>query len=139
MPLLIVIILALFGYMYFTNSGFYDVWGVLGSFDFTSMIGVILYWIPMVFCAVGYVILTSYWYQKDFKNRAEARASTVDTMIGYTPSLTLGDLIWRVFLTLCPLVNIGAACFHVFPDLFEDFYKWLKKVFNQPLVPVRKD
>jgi hypothetical protein len=94
-----------------------------------------LYWLPLILCAVGYLIRTWQNYQKDIKARAKC---DTDGKGYYSPTDTLGSLIARAIVTILPIGNMLAAIFDVAPDLFGSFFKWMGKIFNQPLVPERK-
>jgi hypothetical protein len=102
----------------------------IDTFYFNSLVGFFIYWIPIVLCVVGYTIRTFRNVQKD----REARARE---MSNYYPTDTIGDVIGRAFVSFIPVANFWAAYFDVCPDLFSKFFKWLEKVFDQPLVPKR--
>lgn len=87
-----------------------------------------LYWLPVAFCAFGYVLRTARNFRKD-------RAKRVKIGAYYSPTDTVGTLIGRGLLTVIPLANVCAAVFDLAPEVFGKFFEWLGKVFNQPLVP----
>lgn len=93
-----------------------------------------LYWLPLAFCAVFYFLRTCKNYVKDRKKRSEAER---DTTKHYVPTDTLGDILGRALITIVPVANIVAGVFDLAPDVFEAFFKWLGRTFNQPLVPKR--
>ena len=91
-----------------------------------------LYWLPLGFCAFGYVLRTAKNYRKDRAERSKPGAI-------YIPTDTLGTLIGRGFVSVLPVANFCAAVFDLAPELFGRFFEWIGKVFNQPLVPDRDD
>lgn len=87
-----------------------------------------LYWLPMGFCAVGYMLRTA-------RNFAKDRANRVKPGHYYHPTDTLGTLIGRGIVTVVPLANVCAAVFDLTPEVFGHFFKWIERAFNVPLVP----
>lgn len=98
---------------------------------FNSVVGIILYWCPMLMCAIGYFARTFKNYRKDIVARKIDR--------GYYPTDTIGDLIGRGLISIIPIGNLLAALFDVAPDMFSGIFKWFNRVFRQPLVPPRKE
>jgi hypothetical protein len=105
------------------------------AFWFTGWVGLFLYWLPLAMCAVGYTVRTWRNYQKDVKSRDEQEAAG---KVWYVPTDTIGTLIGRAIAAVLPAVNLCAAAFDVGPKLFGDFFEWIGKVFDIPLVPQRK-
>ena len=103
---------------------------------FNSIFGICLYWLPMLICMVGYTMRTARNIQVDKKERAE-KESGKSTY--YSPTDTIGDLVGRSLISLIPIGNLWAALFDVSPMLFEKLFKWIGQVFDQPLVPKRKE
>jgi hypothetical protein len=87
-----------------------------------------LYWLPLAFCAFGYILRTGRNFRKD-------RAKRVEVGEFYHPTDTIGTLIGRGLLTIIPLANVCAAVFDLAPEVFGKFFSWLERVFSQPLVP----
>lgn len=106
----------------------------LKAIELTSIMGILLYWVPLSLCAFGYTIRTWVNYQKDVKERTrcEMRGDV------YHPTDTIGTLIARGLATMIPIINLWAAAFDVAPKMFGRFFGWLDAVFNQPLVPRKK-
>lgn len=100
------------------------------DFNFTSWVGLMLYWLPLSICSFGYTIRTWKNYQKDVENR--------DTKEFYSPTDTIGTLIGRGLASIIPVVNLWAASFDVATHIFSTFFKWLGRVFDQPLVPKKR-
>ena len=116
--------------------------GAFNDFSFTNWMGICLYWIPASLCAYGYSVRTWVNYRNDVKRRREddERLKTDPKYWStYTPTDTIGTLIGRALVVVVPVANIWAAAFDVAPDIFSTFFKWVGKVFNQPLVPARKE
>lgn len=105
------------------------------STEYNTWLGVLLYWLPLLICIYGYSVRTWGNYRRDLKDR---EASETAENKYYSPTDTVGDIIGRVFVCVIPIINLVAAIFDVAPNIFEKFFKFLKKVFYQPLVPMRK-
>ncbi len=88
----------------------------------------LLYWLPLGFCAVGYIARTARNFATDRRERVRPGAF-------YRPTDTLGSLIGRALVTMLPVGNLLAAIFDLSPEVFGKFFEWIGKVFNQPLVP----
>lgn len=87
----------------------------------------LFYGLPGVLCIYGYTIRTWKNYQKD----TEARESDKY----YMPTDTIGTLLGRGLVSIVPVANLLAATFDIGPKLFANFFKWIGRVFDQPLVP----
>jgi hypothetical protein len=98
----------------------------------TSTMGICLYWIPLSFCAFGYTVRTSVNLKKDLESRREIESSGKGV---YYPTDTIGTLIGRALVSICPVANIWTALFDVAPKVFTNLFKWIGNVFDQPLVP----
>jgi hypothetical protein len=115
------------------------------AFDFTSYMGLYLYWLPLSLCTYGYLVRTWVNYQKDVKQRSLAVVVQIEGKEGirsyspsYHPTDTIGTLIGRLFVTVTPVVNLWGAAFDVAPKVFGSLFDFIEKVFNQPLVPRNK-
>jgi hypothetical protein len=113
------------------------------NFDFTSWMGFGLYWVPASICACGYTLRTWANYQTDIKDKdrdeAEKDAESTNHRVKfYSPTDTLGALIGRGLVTVLPVSSCRAASFDVAPRLFSSLFTAIGKVFDQPLVPKRK-
>lgn len=98
---------------------------------FNSIFGFILYWVPLLFCIVGYTIRTGKNYRIDIKERESSPKS-------YCPTDTIGTLIGRAIVSIIPIANLWAAIFSLAPDFFGDLFNYIEKVFDKPLVPRKK-
>lgn len=107
----------------------------LSLFEFTSTMGILLYWVPVAMCSIGYTSRTWRNYRKDVKARKKAEETTNGY---YAPTDTLGSLIGRGLVTIIPGGNILAATFDVAPTMFGRIFSFIGSVFDQPLVPKRK-
>lgn len=85
----------------------------------------VLYWGPLMFCAVGFAVRTYRGLRADLKERSSRK--------DYHPSQTVGSLVGRVVCTIVPVVNI----FAVF-DLLGPTIEVIHEVFDQPLIPKRR-
>lgn len=98
------------------------------NFEWNSWIGILLYWVPLGFCAFGYTLRTAQNYMKDKADR-DAESGI------YIPTDTLGTLIGRAVVTAIPVANLWAAMFDLAPQIFSRLFKILGEIFDQPLVP----
>ena len=98
-------------------------------------IALILYWIPLALCAIGYSVRAARRYNKDRVARSKADA---DPKAYYYPELKLGDLIGYVLIIVCPLVNLLAVIFDVGAPMIREFFGWLGSMFDIPVVPSHK-
>lgn len=121
------------------------------SFEWTGMMGVILYWIPLAMCAIGYTVRTLKNIAKDVKARearesflaqtppnlseSEERSYRLDAPY-YSPRETLGDIICRVLATFIPIVNLWCALTDV--AVIQRIFSIIGEIFTQPLVPPKK-
>lgn len=125
------------------------------GFQFTGLMGITLYWIPLLLCLIVYTLRTLANYYSDVSRRTEydefnikLRKELDETVPSgdvrrlyqakskdYNPTDTLGSLIGRGIVTMMPIVNIWAAIFDCAPQLFSGIFKWIDRIFNQPLVP----
>ena len=103
----------------------------ISNFQITSMMGILLYFVPLTLCAVGYTYRIWLTYRRDIMRRN-------DDPKNYYPLLHIGDIVGWAFVTICPIANLWCACFDVFPKLFGDFFRRITIIFDQPLVPKRQ-
>lgn len=104
------------------------------SFQFTSFMGILLYWVPLLMCTISYFIETIGDYQRDYAERERLES---DDKI-YTPSLTFGTIIARVLKAVIPVLNLACLVFDVFWRHLRFIGNLLETTFNQPLVPAKK-
>lgn len=98
------------------------------NFQLNSTLGLLLHWLPLGFCAFGYLLRTHRNFCKDKAKREEPGAY-------YHPTDTLGTLIGRGLVSVLPVANLCAAIFDLAPEVFCRWFEWLGKVFDIPLVP----
>ena len=108
-----------------------------------------LYWSPLVFCLIFYTVRTAKNYMKDKVERAKAerlfeinkehdKYRGISEIPGYYPTDSVGTLIGRAIVSICPVANLWAALFDLAPEVFKKLFEWIGEVFNQPLVPPKK-
>lgn len=102
------------------------------SFDFTSMMGVWLYWVPMLICLVGEAFSIITLARRDAKHRREGEYTYSPQ---YRPQLTVGRIIWLMILTFTPVVNIGRALFLHASSILEKVYNFLDGFLSIPIIP----
>lgn len=132
----------------------------------------LLYFAPLTFCHVFYLVRTVRNWQKDRAAREVgakydaqmevlkawrvqrdlAGFRKVDSELGadwwarnprpshpegnsYKPTDTVGTIVGRVLVSWLPVANLWAALFDLGPEVFGRFFRWIGKVFDQPLVP----
>lgn len=99
-----------------------------------GMLALCLYWLPLVLCVYGYTVRT--W--ADYQDEVDKREDCEKNGGFYYPTLTIGTIIGRAVAAVIPVANLFAAIFDVAPKVFGDFFSWVGRVFDQPLVPKRK-
>lgn len=102
------------------------------GFDFTSMMGVWLYWVPMLVCLVGEALAIITLARRDVKHRSEGEYTYSPQ---YRPQLTVGRIIWLMILTFTPVVNIGRALFLHASGIVEKIYNFLHGFLSIPIIP----
>jgi hypothetical protein len=100
------------------------------NFNLTSVMGLLLYWLPLSVCVFWYTVRTWANYQKDMAKRDDNF---------YRPTDTIGSLIGRALVSIIPVANLLAAIFDIAPGMLSVFFSWIGRVFDQPLVPRRKE
>ena len=88
------------------------------NFEFNSHLGILLYWIPLIVCAIGYTMRTWANVQKDLNQREKAEE---DELINqslpqedrrrhiqafYHPKETIGHVLGRIFVSVMPVVSL---------------------------------
>lgn len=96
------------------------------SFEFTSTLAILVYWVPAAICFVVYFFRCIGLYKKDMGSCGERY---------YTPELTIGTILWFVLASVTPCANLFALVF----DCLASVFKWLGAFFDIPLVPKRRD
>ena len=99
-----------------------------------SWMAILLFWMPMALCAYGYTVEFVQKYRKELRDRAKAEA---DSKTYYAPELTVGWIVGHAMLSVMPMVNLFMAVFYVAPMVFGDFFEWVGKALDFPLVPKR--
>jgi Ca2+/H+ antiporter len=101
----------------------------------TGLLGMLLYWLPLAFCLVGYTLRCWQDVRHDLQKRQEAEEK--QKLAYYQPSITVGTILGRAVVSVVPVANITAGVFDLAPRLFGDFFNWLGRVFDFPLVGKR--
>jgi hypothetical protein len=109
---------------------------------FNSWIGMCVYWLPVLICAIGYTLRTINNAAKDVVSREEnAKLQEEAKKIGnkvfhdYYPTDTVGTVIGRIIVTVLPVANFWAALVDLTPKFWCEVGRFLNRVFSQPLVP----
>lgn len=103
----------------------------------------LLFWLPLIVCSVSYTALTIKQTKQDAVKRAKAEAveasgQKLTHYDEYEPTVTVGTILGRIFISLCPGVNLVNAVFIQSWRLVRNVVETFHDVFNQPLVPKRK-
>lgn len=91
---------------------------------------------PALLCTFGYIRRSYNEVQRD-KRELEMVLAGQRSGSGagyYAPTITVGTLMGRAIVTMCPGVNFLSAVFDHGPELFGSFFKMIGKVFDRPLV-----
>lgn len=128
----------------------------------TGWMGMLLYWLPLAVCVVGYTLRTSENLQKDYIVREKyrnylkrlkelegdeketdnfkksCRNDSVLYASYYSPTDKIGTLIGRALVTIIPFANLWAGVFDISPRLFKRLIETIEKIFDTPLVPQDK-
>lgn len=124
----------------------------------TGWMGMLLYWLPLSICVVGYTLRTAENYQKDLIERDKYRKSSkIRKEMGsdelndyirknkdeyssyYSPTDKIGTIIGRALVSIIPVANLWAGMFDVAPRLFHRLIERIEKIFDTPLVPPIKE
>lgn len=87
------------------------------------------YWVPLFVCSVVYMFRIVNFYKFDLEQCTKSY---------YTPKLTISKIVWYIFLSTVPVVNLFAFVF----DSLGSVLGWLTRVLDIPLVRsqyVKKD
>jgi len=104
-----------------------EYYNLIKNFAFTGDVGVWTYWIPLVLCAVGYTIRT-------IKQIQHIKAYELGENVRYVQDLTVGTVLWRVVLTVTPIVNVLALSFSLGFDMLGWMWKWIENILDIKLV-----
>jgi hypothetical protein len=105
-----------------------------------TLLAILLYWTPLVGCAIGYTLKSIEDFKADRQRLAHLTASRIDAADNFKGELTIGVLLGRLFATVCPLWNVIAWIFDLQLSPFGRFLDWLRATFTFSLVrgPARK-
>lgn len=98
----------------------------LTSFEFMSFLAIFVYWVPALVCLTVYLFRSLRLYRLDLEKCTEKF---------YSPSLTIGLIVWMVICAVTPGINLFTLVF----DCASSVFKWLGSVLNIPLVPKRRE
>ena len=104
--------------------------------ELNSMMGLYLYWAPVIYCLVFYFVRTVVNFRKD-KSRHELYLADPKHNY-YSPSETVGGILIRILLSVFPVINIWCALFDLTPDVYKYASKYFDNFLNIPLVPKQK-
>lgn len=110
------------------------------NFQFNSLFGILLYWLPVAICLVAGALdirrlVAHDLVERDQIAKRKLEASISDRWIFYTPSIKVGDVIGIVLVSFIPVVNLLKSVFYCVPSLFGNGFKYFCKFLNIPLVP----
>lgn len=93
----------------------------LTSFQFSSLIALCTYWLPLVVCATVYTIRSISQYRSDIEESKKDY---------YCPTITVGNIINRFLASILPAVNVFAMVF----DCADSVFRFFSDVLDRPLV-----
>jgi hypothetical protein len=105
------------------------------NFQFNGMLGLYLYWAPLLVCAICYIVRSWEDVQKDIKSR---EAWNLEPRY-YSPTIKLSTVVGRILATVIPVLNLLMMIFDVGPILIGRVMRVLGDTLDIPLVPARKN
>ena len=112
-------------------------WLMAHTPEWNGLLALFLFWLPLLLCLYGYIVRSAREFSNDRAGRATSELPASQSNGYYTPSITIGTLVGRFLVTVVPIVNLLAAIFDVAPEVFGDFFRWMGKALDIPLVPKR--
>lgn len=109
------------------------VWVVnLSAWWMTGIMGIILYWVPLITCAIVYTVKG---FKKYEKQRVDRRGDGEGSWKHFDESeLTLGHIVGFTVICICPVVNLIAFMKECAWDTLTWIGKKFEAVFTAPLV-----
>lgn len=98
----------------------------------------LVYFLPIIICTLGYILISVEDYHIDVKNRDEFLNSDSKNYYSYTPKLTVGLIVGRLIVGFLPLINILVTIFKFLPRSARDVINACDQWLNIPLVPKPK-
>lgn len=111
-----------------------DVMGIIDTLQataqggFTTWMGIIMFWIPVIVCALYYLGDNVRKYRIDVE--ARSAPSTF-----YRPELTVGRILGTFLLCVIPGINLFMTVFHTGPYFLKGVFTWLGNTLDFALVP----
>jgi len=103
----------------------------LGAWWFSGLMGIILYWLPLISCIVVYTLKGIKIYFKLRKERVgEGKESWFDP-----DDLTVGHIIGFTIISVCPGVNLIAFMKECAWEILSFIWSRCEKFFTASLVP----
>lgn len=103
----------------------------------TNLAGVLLYWVFVLICLTGYSYKTYLAFKKDLARRALESSGDMKKFDFYTPKLTYGKVLGRIFVAFVPVVNIWCAVFDI--SVLRIAFSTVFSMLAKPVVPRHKD
>lgn len=97
----------------------------------TGALGLLLYWLPLVWCLLGYTQRTANDVSRDVVER-DLKPKF------YYPRITVGTVVGRLLVSVVPVANLVALVCDLGPKALMRTIDWFGRVLDFPLVPVRK-
>ena len=107
------------------------------SWAYDNLLGILLYYIPMMLCAINYTIKTISNYIDDVRYCKECNDKC---WIVYVPTDTVGSVTVRVLICMIPGINIWYAISTSYAAISSRLPIVINKVnnfMNMPIVPYR--
>ena len=91
---------------------------------------VIFYWIPVIVCLSVFTARTKKEIYRDFRQREKYSITN-----GYTPKVTVSTILGRIFISVCPILNLLIAIVDIPGDFL---FPWIEKILTRPIVKPKK-
>jgi phage-related protein len=98
------------------------------DFEFNSLLGILLYWVPLVITAIDAIKQSYTDIRRDINERSRNYSR-----------YTIGDIVFYIFQTVTPVVNLLKAVFVSAPNLLRDSFHRVFTILDTPVIPYKKD
>ena len=102
--------------------------------EYNSVIALVVYWLPLLICLVGYLCKTWKEYRQELARSLEFKQRN----LGYITNLTVGVVVCRVFATFLPGVNIIAIAFDIGWPMLCTVIRSVTNILDIPLIKPHK-
>jgi len=110
----------------------------LGHWWVTGIMGIILYWVPLITCLLVYFcrgVKIYFRLRNERVGKFEKNEYGIKKSWFHPDDLTVGHVIGFFLISICPVVNLIAFMIEAAWDVIRAIYSRCEKFFTQPLVP----